>query len=87
MQDYVNLEIKKKSGLSLNPDIHHSKVPSSGCKDRGIRKFEFVAKTQFLHKNEGNFYFVKRAEILTTLGENENIIITIYLSLHKPVGS
>ena len=29
MQDYVNLEIKKKSGLSLNPDIHHSKVPSS----------------------------------------------------------
>jgi len=31
LQDYVNLEIKKKSGLSLNPDIHHSKVPSSGC--------------------------------------------------------
>ena len=30
MQDYFNLEIKKKSGLSLNPDIHHSKVPSSG---------------------------------------------------------
>jgi len=30
LQDYVNLEIKKKSGLSLNPDIHHSKVPSSG---------------------------------------------------------
>jgi len=29
LQDYVNLEIKKKSGLSLNPDIHHSKVPSS----------------------------------------------------------
>ena len=24
-----NLEIKKKSGLSLNPDIHHSKVFSS----------------------------------------------------------
>ena len=30
LQDYVNLEIKKKSGLSLNPDIHHLKVPSSG---------------------------------------------------------
>ena len=29
LQDYVNLEIKKKSGLSLNPDIHHSKIPSS----------------------------------------------------------
>ena len=24
-----NLEIKKKSGLSINPDIHHSKVFSS----------------------------------------------------------
>ena len=28
-QAIFNLEIKKKSGLSLNPDIHHSKVPSS----------------------------------------------------------
>ena len=26
----INLEIKKKSGSSLNPDIHHLKVPSSG---------------------------------------------------------
>ena len=25
----INLEIKKKSGSSINPDIHHSKVPSS----------------------------------------------------------
>ena len=29
-QAIFNLEIKKKSGLSINPDIHHSKVPSSG---------------------------------------------------------
>ena len=29
-QAIFNLEIKKKSGLSLNPDIHHSKVPDSG---------------------------------------------------------
>ena len=28
-QALFNLEIKKKSGLSINPDIHHSKVPSS----------------------------------------------------------
>ena len=27
-----NKRIKKKSGSSINPDIHHSKVPSSGCK-------------------------------------------------------
>ena len=29
-QAILNLEIKKESGLSLNPDIHHSKVFSSG---------------------------------------------------------
>ena len=28
-QAIFNLEIKKKSGSSLNPDIHNSKVPSS----------------------------------------------------------
>ena len=28
-QAIFNLEIKKKSGLSGNPDIHHSKVLSS----------------------------------------------------------
>ena len=28
-QALFNLEIKKKSGLSINPDIHHSKVFSS----------------------------------------------------------
>ena len=29
-QAIFNLEIKKKSGLSNNPDIHHYKVFSSG---------------------------------------------------------
>ena len=29
-QAIFNLEIKKKSGLSINPYIHHSKVFSSG---------------------------------------------------------
>ena len=29
-QAIFNLKIKKKSGLSINPDIHHSKVFSSG---------------------------------------------------------
>jgi len=28
-QALFNLEIKKKSGLSINPDIPHSKVPIS----------------------------------------------------------
>ena len=29
-QAIFNLKIEKKSGLSINPDIHHSKVFSSG---------------------------------------------------------
>ena len=29
-QAIFNLEIKKKSGSSINPDIHHSKVFSTG---------------------------------------------------------
>ena len=28
-QALFNLQIKKKSGSSINPDIHYSKVPSS----------------------------------------------------------
>ena len=39
-QALFNLEIKKKSGLSINPDIHHSKVLSSVDK-RVIIKFPF----------------------------------------------
>ena len=30
-QSLFNLEIKKKSGSSINHDIHDSKVPSSAC--------------------------------------------------------
>ena len=35
-QAIFNLEIKKKSGLSLNPDIHYSKVFSSVLLIKGI---------------------------------------------------
>ena len=41
-QAIFNLEIKKKSGLSINPDIHHSKVFSS--------EFQF-SKFSDLHQN------------------------------------
>ena len=37
-QAIFNLEIKKKSGLSINPDIHHSKVFSSECADNILSK-------------------------------------------------
>ena len=40
----INLEINNKRRTSINPDIHHSKVPSSGYRDIGITKSEFVAK-------------------------------------------
>ena len=35
-QALFNLEIKKKSGSSINPDIHYSKVPSSEVKTFGV---------------------------------------------------
>ena len=36
-QAIFNLEIKKKSGLRINPDIHHSKVFSSGTEFHEIK--------------------------------------------------
>ena len=45
-QAIFNLEIKKKSGLSINPDIHHSEVFSSGV--NRDKKIEFLTKFKFL---------------------------------------
>ena len=45
-QAIFNLEIKKKSGLSINPDIHHSKVFSSACTCRGSIYKEVFDKTE-----------------------------------------
>ena len=45
MQPDVNLWYFKLKKLEI------SKVTTLGCKDIGIRKSKFVAKTQFLHKS------------------------------------
>ena len=42
-QAIFNLEVKKKSGSSINPDIHHSKVPSSD-----ITQFQLVQITSWV---------------------------------------
>ena len=48
-QTIFNLEIKKKSGLSLNPDIHHSKVFSSDHPSLGLTtKLKLNIILQFL---------------------------------------
>ena len=39
-QAIFNLDIKKKSGLSLNPDIHRSKVFSSDHEKENIMKYQ-----------------------------------------------
>ena len=48
-QAIFNLEIKKKSGLSINPDIHHSKVFSSGVTKKAgtMREGLFITKFEF----------------------------------------
>ena len=56
-QALFNLEIKKKSGSSINPDIHHSKVPSSGLNYRlriqGFQRKSKVLRHSFsrIHRN------------------------------------
>ena len=35
---------------SKNLSLKSQRFTPSGCKDKGIRKFEFMAKTQFLRK-------------------------------------
>ena len=44
-QALFNLEIKKKSGSSLNLDIHHSKVPSSDYKYKSSN----ISSVEFYH--------------------------------------
>ena len=46
-QAIFNLEIKKKSGLSINPDIHHSKVFSSGL----FSKVKLTVRNIFNHQS------------------------------------
>ena len=41
---------------SNNPNLKYQRFTSSGCRDIGIRKLEFVAKTQFLSLN---IYFLQ----------------------------
>ena len=50
------LEIKKKSGSSINPDIHHSKVPSSELKLQrqfSYCLFRYLVGTDFKKWNSG----------------------------------
>ena len=54
-QVIFNLDIMKKRGLSLNPDIHHSKVPSS---DWGFHSQNCCAF--FLRNETQNLSFVAR---------------------------
>ena len=49
-QAIFNLEIKKKSGLSINPDIYHSKVPSSAYLP--LNKF-YIQNHEIVSKNTG----------------------------------
>ena len=46
---------------SNGSSLKYQRFASSGCKDIGIRQFEFVAKTQFLYTDRICFIFVKYA--------------------------
>ena len=80
-----NLEIKKKSGLSLNPDIHHSKVFSSvlSLVKRKIHNFSFLSWVKRKIHNFSVLSLVKRqipwlltgcSQISGILNKYENIL-------------
>ena len=50
-QAIFNLEIKRKSGLSNNPDIHHSKVFSLGLLE-WIEITPTIHLTNFIHRKK-----------------------------------
>ena len=50
-QAIFNLEIKRKSGLSINPDIHHSKVFSLGLLE-WIEITPTIHSTNFIHRKK-----------------------------------
>ena len=57
LQDYVNLEIIKKRGSSINPDIHHSKVFSSRLSSISIVNiFSFYASSKIITKKVGGLH-------------------------------
>ena len=68
-QAIFNLEIKKKSGLSLNPDIHHSKVFSSG-------------KVDTFYLKNAPIYSEKSANSNRVFATNSNFLISLSLQLH-----
>ena len=41
-----------------NLSLKFQKFKPAGCEDKGIKKFEFVAKTQFLYMHGLNFIYV-----------------------------
>ena len=70
-----NLIDKKKCHLRLSLDnliLNYQSFTTLGCKDVGVRKFEFVVKTQFLYvvnilfvtNTKNRFYiFIEMAEL------------------------
>jgi len=49
---------------SNNLSLKNEKFRASGCKDAGIRKFEFVAKTHFLCLSQTCAKYQKKDELL-----------------------
>ena len=62
LQDYVNLEIIKKRGSSINPDIHHSKVFSSVVSQK-------YADRKISRKHEAVFF----SRISPSISSNEKL--------------
>ena len=70
-QALFNLEIKKKSGSSINPNIHHSKVPSSGLNSQASNSMVLTKKQSFAPQFFANSQKFVSAFVHTLAPNNE----------------
>ena len=77
-QAIFNLEIKKKSGSSINPDIHHSKVFSSVL---------ILYKNILFIKLELSSWTNCRARCFQSLQFEFNLVLVFTLTILKPTES
>ena len=85
-QAIFNLQIKKKSGLSLNPDIHHYKVFSSEWINFNPDFLIRISTVETFHFCPNSFFFSLLGYPLIVFS-NENISVLSLVARISLIGS
>ena len=78
------------SDASNNLSLKYQRFTSYGCRDIGIRKLEFVAKTLFLSRNQVNnpFNVVNLLDLIILLLPHDiDLPLQLVLLLHQPANN